>query len=331
MIRKFLIVAMILPAIAWGQEVTKVGTAGAKFLSINVIPRAAAMGDAYVAVANDVSSPFWNPAGIANVEHNGVFIGYTNWLVDTKYPAVSVVKDFGLMGKIAFFMNGVHIPGFEAVQLSPGGIRDYGEFSYSALQTGVTYAKYFTDKFAAGVNLKFLYEDYGKYDFIEGSPHPVAYGVALDAGTYFNTGWKSLRVSMSLQNLGPDMKPSGNYVHEIVEGSQMIAETLNFRAYPLPMVFRLGAAMEVLEDENKRLTLAVEATHPNDNKETFSIGSEFQLKHLITLRAGYKLGVDEGGLSAGAGLSVKGIRIDYSFSDFGALPDIHRIGLFYKF
>ena len=328
----FLILLLIVPVMLGGQEVTKVGTAGAKFLSISVIPRASGMGEAFVSVSNDASSPFWNPAGIANLEGKGMYIGYTNWLAGTKYSAVSFVKDMGLLGKVAVFMSGLYIPGFEATQVSSSGIEEYDQsFSYSALQTGLSYAKYFTDKFAAGVNLKFLYEDYGHLSFLDNSPHPVCYGVALDAGTFFKTGWKSLRISMSLQNLGPDMKPSGSYVHDIMQGSQMTAETLSFRSYPLPMIFRLGAAMEVIDKPNEKLTLAVEATHPNDNKETFAIGSEFSLKNIIFLRAGYKLGVDEGGLSAGAGFIVKNIRVDYSFTDFGALPDIHRLGISYQF
>ncbi len=327
----FLALILSLPLYLRGQEVTKVGTAGAKFVSINVIPRSAGMGDAFVAVANDASSSFWNPAGIANVENNGVFVGYTNWLADAKSSAVSVVKDMGLMGKVGIFVGGVYIPGFEAYQVSQSGVQSGGSFTYSALQIGATYAKYFTDKFAAGVSVKMLYEDFGNYTFIDGSPHPVALGVAMDAGTYFKTGWKTLRISMSLQNLGPDMKPSGTYTHLIMEGAQTREEELEFRSYPLPMIFRLGAAMEVINMPDKRLTVALEATHPNDNKETFAVGSEFVLRNIFSLRAGYKLGVDEGGLSAGAGIALRNMRIDYSFSDFGALPDIHRIGISYKF
>ena len=53
-----------------GQEVTKVGTTAAKFLSIPVGARAVGMGGAFVAVADDASSLYWNPAGIARLSQS---------------------------------------------------------------------------------------------------------------------------------------------------------------------------------------------------------------------------------------------------------------------
>ena len=43
------------------SQVTKVGTSAAAFLRIPVGVRAGAMGSAFVAVADDASSMFWNP------------------------------------------------------------------------------------------------------------------------------------------------------------------------------------------------------------------------------------------------------------------------------
>jgi len=49
------------------------------------------------------------------------------------------------------------------------------------------------------------------------------------------------------------------------------------------------------------------------------------------MRAGYNINKDEGGLSCGVGFAPGNISLDYSFSDFGALPDIHRLGISFNF
>jgi threonine dehydratase len=48
----------------------KVGTFDGQFLKIGVGARAEGMGGAFVAVADDPSAVFWNPAGIARLEED---------------------------------------------------------------------------------------------------------------------------------------------------------------------------------------------------------------------------------------------------------------------
>ena len=59
-----------------------------------------------------------------------------------------------------------------------------------------------TDKFSFGCNLKGIREDY---------TYGSSNNFAIDVGTFYNTGWKSLRLGMVMQNFGPEMKPSGTY------------------------------------------------------------------------------------------------------------------------
>src|SRR4029077_5172701 len=44
------------------------GTTAANFLKLGVGPRAIAMGNAQVGLANDVYATYWNPAGLARLE-----------------------------------------------------------------------------------------------------------------------------------------------------------------------------------------------------------------------------------------------------------------------
>ena len=49
----------------YGQTINRYGTTTANFLEIGIGSGPSAMGEAYVAVANDISSIYWNPAGLS--------------------------------------------------------------------------------------------------------------------------------------------------------------------------------------------------------------------------------------------------------------------------
>lgn len=62
------------------QGTTKVGTSAAQFLKIGVGARAAAMGGSFNALASDVTSIYWNPAGLARQQGSELFFSHTSWL-----------------------------------------------------------------------------------------------------------------------------------------------------------------------------------------------------------------------------------------------------------
>ena len=62
-----LLLAVVVRGAGAGDE----GSFALEFLGMGVGARAAAMGSAYVAVAEDASAAYWNPAGLTGVEHYG--------------------------------------------------------------------------------------------------------------------------------------------------------------------------------------------------------------------------------------------------------------------
>lgn len=66
-------ILLLLTSIGFAQNnfetnVSKRGTVAAPFLTISQGARATAMGSAFVAIADDPSAVYWNPAGIARLD-----------------------------------------------------------------------------------------------------------------------------------------------------------------------------------------------------------------------------------------------------------------------
>ena len=90
----FLLLAALIAAAPAGAT-TKVGTSAAQFLKIGAGCRAAALGGAYVAIANDAAALYWNPAGLARLDHNELLLMHADWLAETNYNFGGVVMNFG--------------------------------------------------------------------------------------------------------------------------------------------------------------------------------------------------------------------------------------------
>lgn len=301
----------------------KVGFAGAKFLLIPITVKGAGLSNAYTAMGGDPSCTFWNPSGLAEIPFpKAISMTYTHYIAENYLGGLSYVQDYMGYGKLGVFAGYLYSPGFEeaVVDENMGPYKTGDEVTYNGLQAGITYAQKFTKKFSFGINAKVVYEKYADIT--------SAYSFALDAGSFFWTGWKSLRIAMSMQNLGPNLKPSGKYTKYTLKGE----EEKEYKDYPLPIIFRLGVAMDIISLPDFKWTISIDGAHPNDNREYFSFGTEINYRDILFLRSGYTIQIDEGGPAFGFGLYPShNIGIDYAFTDFGALPDIHRVGLSFSF
>ena len=95
--------------------------------------------------------------------------------------------------------------------------------------------------------------------------------------------------------------------------------------------------------ENQKLTLAVDALHPNNNSESINVGGEYTFSVPgygdFSLRGGYKaLFMDEShyGMTMGFGINLhflgnKRLRIDYSYRDIKVLSSVHSYALVFAF
>lgn len=324
-------------SVAFAEEVAKTGTTAGKFLSIDVGARSVAMGGAFVAVANDASAMFWNPAGIATLSNPEVFVSYTKWLADINYNYSGFVlplQKWGAFGLNASFLS---MDAMERTTIDePNGTGEF--FDAGSLAFGLCYAKSLTDRFAIGFNGKYIRESIY---------HSRAQGVALDIGTLFTTPLYGMKLGMSISNFGTKMRMTGDDMlvqHDIdpmIAGNNgNISADLRTDAFDLPLLLRIGVSLDVLQGmQNNHLIVSMDALHPNDNKECLNVGCEYMYKNQIYLRAGYKslFSPDsQQGLTLGGGIKLgissgRKLALDYAYQDFGILTNVQRFSIGFTF
>ena len=301
----------------------RVGTASGAFLRIGVGARAAALGESFVAVANDPSAIYWNPAGLAAQLRTAVLISHNEWPAEIRYEHVAYVLPVKrLGGSLAFQFGALTTDIDETTEYRPFGTGR--TFTYSDILAGAAYARRWTDKLLVGAGVKYVHEDLGT-DI--GGPSTSA--VLVDAGSIFYLGLGSVRIATTLSNFGSQLKPSGDYV------SPYTGETRNYSGYDPPTVFRYGVAFEPIENDRQRLTTSLEANQPSDNRQLVKAGAEWVWHRSLALRGGYNFMADQMKLSAGAGFDVQVGQshgnIDYAWTDGGMLGAVHRVSLGVRF
>lgn len=311
------------PARAQSLGGQRVGTSSGAFLRIGVGARAEGMGETFVAVADDPSAIFWNPAGLASLQRREISASHAAWPADIHYDHVTVVvPSQRLGGSIGVQLGVLGTRINETSELEPDGTGR--EFTYTDLVTGVSFARRWTDRLLVGVGAKYVREDLGSQ--VGG---PVTSAILFDVGSIFYLGIGSVRVATALTSFGPEMKPSGAYT------SPYTGELRQYDGFDPPMTFRFGAAFEPVETPTQRVTASFEMTQPADNQRQLRGGVEWSYRRTFALRTGYNADADLLKFSAGAGfiaqLGATRGSLDYAFTDGGILGAIHRLSLGVRF
>lgn len=316
-VRIFFLAIVVLSALFLSSSVlgqAKVGTTGAQFLELGVSARAMAMGEAFLAVVDDISAVYYNPAALTTLYGREATFTYIDMPADVGYGFVGFGLPLESIGGVV---------GFGAYSLKSGDIiettYEYGvvsptlagtgrTFSWNDLALSLSYGRYLTDRFSIGLSVKYLHEAIPDYS---------SNGWSADVGTLYDTGFRGFKIGMAITNFGPDMR------------------FINVN-YPLPINFKFGASINVLEQVDHYVTLSAEGWHPSDNLEKYNVGLEYVFKDRFALRGGGRFNYDVDGFTAGGGLRVpfnedQEIRVDYAYQDFGILTQVHRFSLTFAF
>jgi len=307
---------LLIPTNVHGAK--KLGQTGLKFLDIGVGARASGMGEAFTMMEGDANCIFYNPAGVAKVgsedANMNAVISRTQWGALLRYNAAGLVYNAGLWGNFGISLITTDYPQSEWTTVDESTEQGYEELGYvdaGAYAAGLTYARTLTDKFSVGGNVRYAAQHMGQNLLSDSTTvENNVSGLSFDFGTIYYTGFESLRLGMSINNFSPEYK----------------YQTYSFQ---LPLTFKIGTAMDLIdlikeEHPDKSLLFSIEVIHPRDYSQRIHTGLEFTYMGMLSLRVGYKFNYDEEGLSAGVGFNVKGIRLDYSYSELETFDAVHR-------
>jgi hypothetical protein len=333
---KYILFAFLFPGFLLAQgfisDVSKKGTTAAPFLSIGQGARAVAMGSAFVGVANDPSSLYWNPAGLAKTGGVGVSFDYTNWFAGIKYNFVGASYSLGDFGALGVSFTASDIGDMKVTTIDePNGTGEV--FTAKDVAVSLAYAVSLTDNFSIGFNPKYISQSIWKME---------ASAFAIDVGVQYVTPFDGIILAMSISNFGTKMRLMGNsnlILHDLdpLNGgnNDKIPAYLETGEWSLPLNFRVGLAYNAINIGQHKLLVAMDAAHPSDNYESLNLGGEYVFNDFIALRGGYKslfLKDSEESFTLGFGVTqlVVGnvaVRIDYAYQDFGRLSNIQKFTL----
>ncbi|MBN2279320.1 MAG: PorV/PorQ family protein [Candidatus Marinimicrobia bacterium] len=325
---------LLFSALVFGQD--RVGTTSGNFLELGYGTAGISMGDAHVSNVRDISSVYWNPAGLAYMTNSQAQFMYMPWIAEmnTFFGAVGV--SIPRIGNLALSILSMDFGEMEVTNL------DFQEgtgetFSAMDMAFVVTYSRKLAQWFSFGTSAKYISSSIW---------HTKASAIAADLGVIINTQFFSptgnredgLNIGMSISNYGTRMQydgmdllrsidikedEAGNYAN--VQGQFTLKE------WELPLIYRFGISLAPVVTKYQRLLFAIDALHPNNNSESVNLGAEYCLRAgsfgKLYLRSGYKglfMTQSQFGVTAGFGIELfmigkRGMSVDYSFQDVGVL------------
>lgn len=336
-----LVLGLLAPVAA--LHAASVSQATLLFLKIAPGARPAGMGEAFVAIADDATATWWNPAGLGFQDKREFTMMYVRWLPqfnlsDLYYAYLSGVYS---MGKEGTFGGNLIFLNLGETQRRDENNRDLGTFSsYEIAATG-TYGALVNRYFSMGVALKLAYSSLSPTGAGQERGSGTATAVAADIGLLYKAPFLSgLSFGANLSNMGPKV----SYIDRA-------------QADPLPTNLKFGVAYRVIQQEYNNLTITSDVNKElvrrdkNGNSDEFyeamftawsdgdlipsliwNVGAEYWYTTLVGLRAGY-WNDDLGKIFAyTAGLSLKysSYRFDFSYLNAGQnhpLTDTMRYSL----
>ncbi|MBN1350063.1 PorV/PorQ family protein [candidate division KSB1 bacterium] len=258
------------------QNFKRLGKSGFTFLKLAPSARAAAMGDAFTAVATDASALFWNPAGMTHIQRFAYGFTYGKWIVDSRLTTVAGAYKFGRFAA-----------GLSAISFSP---QEFEETTISApggtgrvvsggdIALGAALAVQFTDKLSFGCKVHWIEETID---------HDKTSGFTVDFSTFYRTGFRDMVLAMAMKNFGPEQK----YLYE------------NFK---MPLIFNISSAINVVGRSGSPMQFLVtgESSFATDFRDRYHLGGEVWIMDMLALRGGYKFYYDLEDYSLGMGIKL---------------------------
>ncbi|HXB97162.1 MAG TPA: PorV/PorQ family protein, partial [bacterium] len=275
-----------------------VGTTSANFLKLGSDARSEAMGEAYVALADDAGGLEYNPSGMLSLPQSELQLTHTTWFGGVYFERMDLVDLVSPDEAVGVGLSYVSLPQQDATvadSSNPLGFDDTGTFNPYNLAASAALAWQMGWGIRAGALLDITSQSYdGK----------SAMGVGFDLGLQRDLFIEDLQGGFAVQNIGPSIP-------------------LVDKSFGLPMVIRAGLSYNFWH----RALMSLDVDVPNDNSLVVAAGLEVPINDSFCLRGGYRMDGIFNPMSAGFGFKLPVADLDASWVPMGELGQTFRLSL----
>ena len=250
MTKRLTFALLLLLMIGYQPVHAQVGITSVPFLQIEPDSRAAGMGNTGVAIADNASAVFWNPAGLAFQQGNQVSITHSQWLpkfnADLFYDYLVgkyEVKNIGTFGAHITYLNLG-----EQLRTTDTGL-EQGRFNSYEFAAGVSYGHKLNDNWSIGSGFRFIYSSLASgatttsgQEINPGSSFGIDLAALYKSSTFnlLSNRAAHINAGLNISNIGPGVNYTSNAVKD-----------------PLPTILRIGYAFTTELDENGINTITI--------------------------------------------------------------------------
>lgn len=252
--------------------------------------------------SSDAFAYIQNPSAALFNRGRKISIAQNYWIFDTKINSGSYSYSNGKSS----FGAGYRYLDYGTIERRPDTGSLIGEYHPMDMVLSFNFGYRITPDHYAGVNLHALYEQIDSAS---------ALGAAFDLGYTFLTPIQNLKLNAAVKNLG--------------KTSAMNEEVIELPiSSELGLVYKSDFNFAVFSYEMKVIK------HIDDDELRAIFGVKTEITKKLNLKLGYKYNYDVEGFTAGFGINLKKIAVDYAYVLFDAeseIDNVHVIGLTYKF
>lgn len=277
------------------------GCLSGEILNFGAGARTMGMGRVGTGLCDDASAPYYNPAGIYQINPQEILFMHTMLPMGASYDYLSYIhptENFGSFG-----ISLVHA-GVDGVEDRDENNNLIGEFGESELVTMISYAKNVGSLISFGMNYKVVYHSIS---------HWSDFGQGIDLSTL----------------VLPDKPVSFGFIVKNVVKPRL---TLRESEDTYPLILRSGLSYKTL---NNKLTVSSDMSWSEYKGFLFYGGFEYQIHRYIELRWGLEHNFTTYGLGFNFPLPGYTIRVDYAFlnhhSGGGFYTPTHNLSLSLEF
>lgn len=295
------VLAVSVPALSSAQTVTGAASLAVPLQNLEGSARDLGLASAFVGVADDASAIFFNSAGLSGLKNPEMALHHNSYLAGTFQETLTAAFPVGEMGGVGFALDYI---GWGSLDLRDASGTSQGSFNDSDVGFTAAWGREWAKGFSAGLALRGVQQKVVS---------DLYTSLAVDLGLLWSPAPR-LRLGASVLNLGTP-----------VAGSALARQFDGGGSYLLPL------------DGHATLLAALSGSYLPGGGGGLQGGLEGTLDGKWSLRAGYQASLQDNqtggltGFTAGAGIRVGALALDYAYVPFGVLGTSHRVSLSYQF